>query len=127
MRVILDTNVWISALLFQGIPRQLLILAEAGQIQIYTSEALLEELDDVLKYPKLQKRIQQLGIIVDDLISVVQRLVNLCPIVNIEPVQSLRDPDDWIVLATAVAAQAIVIVSGDRDLLVLENYAGIAG
>jgi putative PIN family toxin of toxin-antitoxin system len=55
MRVTLDSNVWISALLFGGLPRQILHLASNGKIQICSSKVLLEELEEVLNYPKLQK------------------------------------------------------------------------
>lgn len=55
----------------------------------------------------------------------VNQLINLCPLIEIEPVPELRDQDDLIVLSAAISAQALVIVSGDQDLLVLEKYAGI--
>jgi putative PIN family toxin of toxin-antitoxin system len=125
MRVTLDSNVWISALLFGGLPRQILRLASNGTIQIYSSEVLLEELEEVLNYPKLQKRITRLGTTANELLTIVQQLIQICPVAEIELVPELRDQDDLIVLATAVVAQAIVIVSGDSDLLVLGDYAGI--
>ena len=125
MRVILDSNVWISALLFGGLPRQILVLASNSKIQICSSETLLEELEEVLSYRKLQKRIARLGTTSDELLTTVRQLIQVCPIADIEPIPELRDPDDLIVLATAVAAQAIAIVSGDNDLLVLQSYSGI--
>lgn len=60
MRVILDSNVWVSALLFRGLPRQLLILATPNQIEIFSASLLLDELEEVLQYPKLQKRIARI-------------------------------------------------------------------
>jgi putative PIN family toxin of toxin-antitoxin system len=125
MRVTLDSNVWISALLFGGLPRQILHLANNGKIQICSSKILLEELEEVLNYPKLQKRITRLGTTANELLTIIQQLIQICPVAEIEPVPELRDQDDLIVLATAVAAQAVVIVSGDNDLLVLGDYAGI--
>jgi putative PIN family toxin of toxin-antitoxin system len=125
MRVILDSNIWISALLFGGLPRQVLTLANTGKIQIYSSEVLLDELEEVLSYQKLQKRITRLGTTSDELLTTVRQLIQVCTIAEIEPVPELRDQDDLIVLATAVAAQAIAIVSGDNDLLVLQSYSGI--
>jgi putative PIN family toxin of toxin-antitoxin system len=58
-------------------------------------------------------------------LTIIQQLIQICPVAEIELVPELRDQDDLIVLATAVAAQAVVIVSGDNDLLVLGDYAGI--
>ena len=126
MRVVLDSNVWISGLLFRGLPRQVLTLAELNRIQAYSSEPLLQELEEVLNYPKLQKKIRQLGTSADELLIVVRRLVQICPVAGVETFLELRDQDDLVVLATAVAARAIVIVSGDQDLLILENYAGVS-
>lgn len=125
MRVVLDSNVWVSGLLFRGLPRQILTLTELGQIQTYSSEPLLQELEEVLNYKKLQKRIRRLGTSADELIVTVRQMVKVCPVAEVERLLELRDQDDLVVLATAVAAQAIVIVSGDQDLLVLGNYAGI--
>jgi putative PIN family toxin of toxin-antitoxin system len=125
MRVILDSNVWVSALLFRGLPRQLLILATQNQIEIFSSSMLLDELEEVLQYPKLQKRITRLETTAAELLITVNQLINLCPLIEIEPVPELRDKDDLIVLSAAISAQALVIVSGDKDLLVLEKYAGI--
>ena len=126
MRVVLDSNVWISALLFRGLPRQILTLAELNQIQAYSSEPLLQELEEVLNYPKLQKKIRQLETSSDELLIVVRRLVQICPVARVETFPELRDQDDLVVLATAVAAQAMVIVSRDQDLLILGSYAGVS-
>lgn len=49
MRVVLDVNVWISALLWGGTPAQLLHLAKSQEITIFVSEDLLEELEVTLK------------------------------------------------------------------------------
>ena len=48
MRVILDVNVWISALLWGGVPDQVLILAESKRIRIFASEALFVELETTI-------------------------------------------------------------------------------
>ena len=53
MRVVVDVNVWISALLWRGTPTQILDLAANQQIQVFASEPLLAELRDVLSHPKL--------------------------------------------------------------------------
>lgn len=58
MRVVLDVNVWISALLWGGIPGQMLRLARNQQITIFTSEPLLLELETTLKCSKFQPQLQ---------------------------------------------------------------------
>ncbi|WP_448267194.1 putative toxin-antitoxin system toxin component, PIN family [Nostoc sp. DSM 114159] len=124
MRVILDVNVWISALLWGGVPGKTLRLARNQQINIFASEFLLLELETTLKRDKFQLRLQQRGYTVEDLISVVKGLSNDCPTVSVDAPQ-LRDPKDNLVLAAAVAANAEAIVTGDLDLLVLIEFNGI--
>lgn len=124
MKVVLDTNVWISALLWGGVPDQVINLAEIGQIDIATSEPLLNELVTTLGYAKLQPRLQLLGTTVEALVLSVRQLVELYPVTFLT-VASLRDPDDTVVLATAVSASADAIVTGDRDLLTLVQFSEI--
>jgi uncharacterized protein len=84
----------------------------------------LQELEEALGRAKFQMRIQQRGKPVDVLMSVAKQLSNLCDVTPVE-VPELRDPDDAIVLATALAANAEAIVTGDRDLLVVNEFSGI--
>jgi len=60
-----------------------------------------------------------------DVISLIRESVVLYPITELF-VPELRDPDDSIVLATAIAAQAQVIITGDQDLLELHPFRGVA-
>ncbi len=125
MRVVLDTNIVMSALLWRGIPYQLLqAIRQATSIQLYASAVLLEELADVLSRPSLAGRLAVIGRSAEevllDYISVVQ--IVEAPALA-QPV--CRDPDDDAVLALGIAAQAELIVSGDKDLLVLGQYARI--
>lgn len=69
MRVILDVNVWISALLWGGVPDQVLILAESERIRIFASEALFVELETTLRRAKFQSKINSLNLSIDDVIN----------------------------------------------------------
>lgn len=125
MRVVLDTNVVTSALLWRGTPYRLFqAIRQAPSIQLYASAALLEELADVLSRPSLAGRLTLIGCTAGDVlldyISVVQ-IVEAPPLIR--PV--CRDPDDDAVLALGLAAQAELIVSGDKDLLVLGQHEGV--
>jgi putative PIN family toxin of toxin-antitoxin system len=124
-RIVLDTNIWISALLFSGIPARLIQLADKGQVQVYISQDLMGELADVLNYPKFQARLQRLGTTPEALLINVARLATFCESPLPLEVPVLRDPKDIIVLQAAVSAGAIAIVSGDDDLLVLKKFADI--
>ncbi len=90
MRVVLDVNVWISALLWRGVPGQIVNLAENQQITIFASENVLSELETTLRRAKLQPKIQSLDVTVEDLLTLARQLVELCPVTSVD-VPQLRD------------------------------------
>ena len=124
MRVVVDTNVIVSAFLWGGVPRQLLDTAEAGRIELVTSRALIAELEDVLSREKLSGQLNQTRFSAAYLLARYSQLARL-----IEPaaasVANLRDPDDEAVIACALAAGAELIVSGDKDLRVVKIYQNV--
>lgn len=124
MKVILDVNIWISALLWRGVPGQILDLADRQEIAIFVSDEILQELGETLSKPKLQDKIKFLKTNKIALIQVVQQLSERCSL-NPLDVPDLRDPDDTIILATALAADADVIITGDLDLLSLNKFRDI--
>ena len=123
-RVVLDTNVYISALLWTGIPHRLLRLAEVGDVTLVTTPAIMEELREVLGRPKFRLRIRTLQSSVTELMEAILSIVKVVQDLPIEPVVK-RDPDDDKILACAAVAQADWIVSGDDHLLSLKRYKGI--
>ncbi len=125
MRAVADTNVVVSAFLWGGNPRRLLEAARHGQIRLYTSRALIEELERVLTRDKFADLLGQSRFSPAYLISRYSRLAQLIAVASIEPVIA-ADPADDAVLACAVAAKADLIVSGDRHLLDLKQYRDIA-
>jgi uncharacterized protein len=124
MKVVLDTNVWVSAWLWRGIPGNLIRLAREQQITICASEVLLNELENTLSYSKLQQKILSLNFTQDQLMIGTRELVQIYPISQLD-VPGLRDKDDNIILATAISAQADLIITGDQDLLILCEYQGV--
>lgn len=125
MRVVIDTNVWLSALLWGGQPSLIIQLIEQKQIQAISSENILTELTDILQKPKLQKRLIQLKITADEIVIIAKRLMTLVVIEEVF-IPELRDPKDQIVLATAISGDARTVISGDKDLLVLHPYGNIS-
>ena len=125
MRVLLDTNIWISGLLWGGNPRRIIQLAVSEQIVLYSSKLLIEELQTTLAYPKLQRRLEKLAITAEELLVEVARITQLCQPVTISDLPQLRDSKDKIVLETAVSVPVEVIVSGDEDLLILREFQDI--
>jgi uncharacterized protein len=125
MRVVIDTNVWLSALLWGGQPSLIIQLIENKQIQAISSENILTELTDILQKPKLQKRLDQLKITADEIVIIAKRLMTLVVIEEVI-IPELRDPKDRMILATAIAGDAQIVISGDKDLLVIHPYGNIS-
>lgn len=124
-RFVLDTNIIVLALIWGGVPYQLLQAAVAGEIVLFTSPALLDELRGVLYRAHLASRLAQQRSSVDEALRRYGELaVEVVPLATPRIVP--RDPDDDHVIACAVAAHAHLIVSGDRHLLDLEAVDHIA-
>ena len=121
MRVVLDTNIVVSGLLWRAAPRQVLDAARDKRITLHTSSTLLDELAEVLSRPHLA------SVIAANHASpafLMQRYAMLAQLVI--PAQTARvvakDIDDDAVIACALAAEADLIVSGDAHLLNLKHY-----
>lgn len=126
MRIVLDTNVVLSALLWRGTPHHLLAaIARRSSVQLYSSTALLEELADVLTRPSVINRLALIGKTGREVLADYVEAIDL-----VEPGTVARvvagDVDDDQVIAAAIAAHADLIVSGDRKhLLPLGSHQGI--
>ena len=120
MRIVCDTNVLLSGLLFGGSCRTIIRLVSEGRLDGFTSSALMTELEGVLLRPKFGLGTGQVGAIVD---LVRQTFVSVSPRDTIAAVAD--DPDDDAVLEAATAAPVDVVVSGDEHLLRLGEFHGI--
>jgi putative PIN family toxin of toxin-antitoxin system len=98
--------------------------ARAGAVQLFTSPALLAELQGVLGRSKFVRRFTLAGLTPAGLLSDYAKVTTLVA-PPATPLVVVADPDDDAVLACAVAANADAIVSGDRHLLTLGSYQGI--
>jgi putative PIN family toxin of toxin-antitoxin system len=124
VRIVADTNTVLSGLLWQGPPRRLIDLARERVVTICTGTALLAELAEAIGRAKFIARVRAAGLTAAELVEDYARLAEIVvPASLAEPVS--RDPDDDLVLATALAAEASLIVSGDGDLLVLRTFRDI--
>lgn len=123
-RLVLDTNVVIAALLWNGPPQRLLNLATAGDILLFSSPVLLDELAQSLGYKKFAARIECFATSVESLAAHYSALVSIVVPPTVPRV--VRDADDDHVIAAALSARADLIVTGDNDLLCLGAHEGIA-
>jgi|SRR5579872_4362389 len=120
MRIVLDTNVIVSALVFGGVPRRIFELIEDGHHELFYSAAIQRETSRVLntKFGWNQAALNQY-------------LPGLWALgTKVAPKKKLKiireDPTDDRILECAVSARAGVIVSGDRDLIRLGTFRSIA-
>ena len=123
MRLVADTNVVISALLWGGLPKTVFALRETINIEFYTSRVLLDELADVLSRKRLAKTISAIDASPASLLRYYQGFARVVQPRSVPRV--VRDPDDDHVIAAAITANADMIVSGDKDLHALgREYRG---
>lgn len=121
MRLVVDTNVLISGLLWRGAPHALIEQARLNTFTIVTSSLLLGEFKEVIGRHKFRAVLARSGTDPQRLLRDIRQLVEV-----VEAPPLLRrvsvDPDDDCVLAAAMAANADLIVSGDDDLLSLRHH-----
>lgn len=123
LRVVLDTNVVVSGLLWGGTPGLLLRAANDRRLLLFTTTPLLIELADALARQKFARKLAASGFPPEELATRYAALTTIVQPAEIVPVAP--DPDDDAVLAAAVAARASLIGTGDKPLLSLARYRGI--
>lgn len=118
--VVVDTNVWISGLLFGGKPEEIIKLAEKGGIKAVISLFILQEIKNTLG--------TKFNLPENELRKSLARILVASELVEI-PEQSfkaaLRDPNDNAIIQTAIKGKCKWLVTGDKDLLVLEKFQNI--
>lgn len=117
MKVVIDTNIWVSYLLgglLQGIDKKIL----SKEIKIVVSDEMLKELSEVLSRPKFKdiftvKRMKELFSLLDSygIVVLPGQKVNAC-----------RDKKDNFLLEVALEGKADYLVTGDKDILVLNSF-----
>ena len=114
-RVVVDTNVWVSGLLNRdGYPAQVLSALQAGRFILLISEPLLDELAEVLSRPRIARKY---GVAQESIAELVALLRERGIEVTVtESVHLCRDPDDDVIVETALLGNADAVVSRDEDL-----------
>ena len=115
-RVVIDTNVLISALINNGKSRKL-VLKLLDEHTVILSSQMLAELTDVISRDKFSATNSQ----IDRFISILVKKATMVSVRSI-PKVILEDPDDDVVLTTALSGKAEYIVSGDKHLLKITCY-----
>lgn len=116
-RVVADTNVLVSAVIAGGKPRAFLRRCIHGELELVLSPAILDELVNVLQRPKFEMT-------EDEVNRIVWALIQTSHLVEVRSSFQVveAEPDDDVILHTAVDGNAEIVVSGDKHLLDLKRY-----
>ena len=124
MRVVVDTNILVRALIMpHGTVGPVLLRLRQGDYVLLYAQSLLEELVDVLNRPRIRRKYGLTDQDIETVIGLI--LLRGEAVAPQEPIAACRDSRDDKFLEVAVSGNADVIVSGDEDLLVLHPFAGI--
>ncbi len=118
LRVVLDTNVLVSALILKGRISGLVVLWRMGRITPVLSRETFDEFRRVLEYPKFSLSKGEIqGILQQEILPFFEVVERVDPVAGV-----CRDPDDDKFLACAASAKAAFLVSGDKDLCSLGKF-----
>ena len=121
MRVVIDTNVFVSGLLLPAsVPGRIIAAAWSGVFDVVLSEAILTEVGMALRYPKLRKRIALTDAELDRYLQLLRYVAEIVDSAGVN-VEVPGDKADEPILATLVAARADCLLTGDAVLLRLAD------
>lgn len=119
LRVVLDTNVFVSGFFWSGMPSRIWKEIEKGNLENFISEDIIRELEEILLREK------KFGINKEECKETRQKLLKFSTlIVPVEKIEFKKDPNDSKILECAVAGNADYIISGDKHLLKLKEFRG---
>lgn len=121
MKIVIDTNVVISAVFFGGTPQKILEAVKSGKILAYATPEILTEYKEIIQEMIDRKQ----GNFSADKFSLFTDKIHMIEDENVNIEAICRDPDDDKFIACAVAGDAQYIVSGDKDLLCIEEHKNI--
>jgi putative PIN family toxin of toxin-antitoxin system len=120
MKIVLDTNIFVSAYFHNGNPRKVYHRIVNGLDELYITDDILTELYKVLLRKKFDIGINE----VEDFVNIVESYSEKVICQN-EPENISRDKDDDKILQCGLEGNVDYIITGDKDLLVLDNYKSI--
>ena len=118
VKVVVDTNVVISALLFGGTPGKLIDLWQSGAVKPVASKEIVDEYIRVLTYPKFKLSEEEINYLL------YQEILPFFEIIDVRPGPEIikMDPEDDKFIRCALRAKAKYLISGDKHLLALKSY-----
>lgn len=121
IKVVIDTNVYISGTFWTGKPKKIINMAKKGEISVVSSENLLEELNNVLTRKDKDFKLSE-----EEADKIIENIRSYAEIVKpTRRITVCRDTKDNKVIECAIEGKANYILSGDLDLKVLKEYQNI--
>ncbi|QQO07862.1 putative toxin-antitoxin system toxin component, PIN family [Breznakiella homolactica] len=117
MKVVLDTNVFISAFFWNGKPRRVLERGIEGLDELYICNEILEEISLVLRRPKFKVPEQGIDYFIQSIEDITHKVLIKGSVKGV-----CRDRADNAILECALLGKADWLITGDEDLLVLQKY-----
>lgn len=126
-RIVLDTNVYVSALMKPAsTPGKVFKkIVQNSSYELVVSEAILDEIRRVLFYPKVRKHIKGTDDEINHWIQSISMIAHIVYPENHDEVIVHEDPDDDKFILAALEGRAKILISGDAHLLKLKKYQGI--
>ena len=120
MKIVIDTNIFVSSFFWKGNPRKVIDRVVNGFDELFITDVILNEIKSVMSKEKFNLEKQE----VNDYIKIIEHFSHKIFLDNeIENIS--RDPDDNKILKCGLGGKVDYIISGDNDLLVLKEYKGI--
>ena len=118
VKVVVDTNVVVSALLFGGAPGKLIGLWQSGAVKPVASKEIVDEYIRVLTYPKFKLSEEEINYLL------YQEILPFFEIIDVQQGPQIieKDPQDDKFISCALKARAGYLISGDKHLLALKSY-----
>jgi putative PIN family toxin of toxin-antitoxin system len=118
-KIVIDTNIYISAIFWGGKPREIIELGRSGYVWVFSSAEIEKEIDEKLRLKFKLDEDETVQIILDfSTFTAPAKITKRIAVIN-------DDPDDDKFIECAVSCGADYIVSGDKHLLKLKEYGGI--
>ena len=118
MKIIIDTNLWISFLIGKRLSVLKLLLTNSN-LTVFVCDALLNEFQKISSKTKIRKYAGE-----DDIIDTLRIIDKFCKhvVIHVTSVSPVRDIKDLYLLSLADTVQADYIITGDKDLLTLQTH-----
>jgi len=125
LKLVLDTNIIISAFFWEGNEAELIRKIEENKIKLFINKEILNEIESVLKRPKFKILLDKTNQTPEHILAKIISLSYLVIAPKLKKIILKDDPSDDKFIECAINAKAGYIVSGDKHLLKLRKYKGI--